>query len=68
MADRKQNPLSLKAQTTNTTIWAICEHFKVEETFTVGIPDRTGTINRKAKPTELGGIDNVFKAAIELKS
>lgn len=44
------------------SIWAICEHFKVEETFLVGIPDRTGTINRKAKPTEIGGIDNVFKA------
>jgi hypothetical protein len=44
------------------SIWAICGHFKVEETFLVGIPDRTGTINRKAKPTELGGIDNVFKA------
>lgn len=44
------------------TIWAICEHFKIEETFTVEIPDRTGKINRKAKPTELGGIDNVLKA------
>lgn len=45
------------------TIWAVCEHFKIEETFTVEIPDRTGKINRKAKPTELGGIDNVLKAA-----
>lgn len=45
------------------TIWAICEHFKTEETFVVEIPDRTGKINRKAKPTELGGIDNVLKAA-----
>ena len=44
------------------TIWAICEHFKIEETFIIGIPDRTGIINRKAKPTEMGGIDNVFKA------
>lgn len=44
------------------TIWAICEHFKIEETFVVEIPDRTGKINRKAKPTELGGIDNVLKA------
>ncbi len=44
------------------TIWAICEYFKVEETFVVEIPDRTGKINRKAKPTELGGIDNVLKA------
>ena len=44
------------------TIWAICEHFKVEETFVVEIPDRIGKINRKAKSTELGGIDNVLKA------
>lgn len=45
------------------TIWAICEHFKIEESFSIEIPDRTGKINRKAKPTELGGIDNVLKAA-----
>ncbi|HEY0459914.1 MAG TPA: DUF3226 domain-containing protein [Pyrinomonadaceae bacterium] len=44
------------------TIWAICEHFKIEKTFTIEIPDRTGKINRKARPTELGGIDNVLKA------
>lgn len=44
------------------TVKAICQHFKIEETFVVEIPDRTGTINRKAKATELGGIDNVFKA------
>lgn len=44
------------------TIWAVCEHFKVEETFTVEIPDRRGKINPKSKPTEKGGIDNVFKA------
>lgn len=44
------------------TIWAICEHFKIEETFVVEIPDRTGKINKKAKQSELGGIDNVFKA------
>ena len=44
------------------TIWAICEHFKIKETFIVEIPDRTGNINKKAKQTDLGGIDNVFKA------
>jgi hypothetical protein len=44
------------------TIWAICKHFNIEQTFDVEVPDRTGKINRKAKPTELGGIDNVFKA------
>lgn len=44
------------------TIWAICEHFNIEETFIVEIPDRAGKINRKAKPTELGGINNVLKA------
>ena len=44
------------------TIWAICEHFKIEETFSVEIPDSTGKINKKARPNELGGIENVFKA------
>ena len=44
------------------TIWAICEHFKIEETFSVEIPDSKGKINKKARPNELGGIDNVFKA------
>lgn len=44
------------------TIWAICEHFKIEETFTVEIPDSKGKINIKARAHQLGGIDNVFKA------
>lgn len=44
------------------TIWAICEHFKVEQTFEIEIPDGRGKINKKAKPTEKGGINNVFKA------
>lgn len=44
------------------TIWAICEHFKVEETFIVEIPDSQGKINKKAKPHEKGGIENVLKA------
>lgn len=44
------------------TISAICLHHKVEETFSIEIPDRTGKINKRAKATELGGIDNVFKA------
>ncbi len=44
------------------TIWAICEHFKIKQTFDVEIPDRTGNINKKAKQSELGGIENVFKA------
>ena len=44
------------------TVKAICQYFKVKETFIVEIPDRTGKINRKARATELGGIDNVFKA------
>ena len=45
------------------TIWAICEHFKVDETFIVEVPDGRGKINPKARPTEKGGIDNVLKAA-----
>ncbi len=61
MAD-KNRILFVEGADDQHTIWAICEHFKVEETFLVGIPDRTGAINRKAKPTEIGGIDNVFKA------
>lgn len=45
------------------TIWAICEHFKVEETFVVEVPDGRGKINPKARANEKGGIDNVLKAA-----
>ncbi len=44
------------------TIWAICEHFKVKETFIVEIPDGAGKINPKLRTTEKGGIDNVLKA------
>ena len=44
------------------SIWAICEHYQLPETFGVEIPDGKGKINRKAKPTELGGVDNVLKA------
>lgn len=44
------------------TTWAICEHFKVDETFMVEIPDSKGKVNSKAKATEKGGIDNVLKA------
>jgi hypothetical protein len=45
------------------TIWALCEHFGVEETFAVEVPDGRGKINRKLRPGEKGGIINVFKAA-----
>ena len=44
------------------TVWAICEHFKVEETFIIEIPDGAGKINPKLRTTEKGGIDNVLKA------
>ncbi len=44
------------------TIFALCEHFKVEETFIVEIPDGKGKINKHAKPHEKGGIENVLKA------
>ena len=44
------------------TIWALCEHFIIEETFIVEIPDSSGKINPKAIPTHKGGIDNVLKA------
>ena len=46
------------------SIWAICEHFKIEETFSVEVPDGEGKIpKRKTHKTELGGIENVLKAA-----
>lgn len=44
------------------TIWALCEHFKIKETFAVEIPDGTGKINPKALLAHKGGIDNVLKA------
>jgi hypothetical protein len=45
------------------TIWAICQHLKVDETFTVIVPDGAGKIpNKKTRQNELGGIDNVLKA------
>ncbi|HMS38888.1 MAG TPA: hypothetical protein PKE69_01585 [Pyrinomonadaceae bacterium] len=44
------------------TIWAICEHFKVAETFVVEVPDGAGKINPKLRAGEKGGIDNVLKA------
>jgi len=46
------------------TTWAICQHFKVEETFIVEVPDGEGKIpTKKTRQNELGGIDNVLKAA-----
>lgn len=46
------------------TIWAICEQLKVEETFKVIVPDGEGKIpKRNARQNELGGIENVLKAA-----
>ena len=45
------------------TIWALCEHFKVKENFSVEIPDGNGKINRKLLSGEKGGINNVLKAA-----
>ena len=45
------------------TIKAICQHFKVNETFIVEVPDGEGKIpTKKARQNELGGIDNVLKA------
>ncbi len=44
------------------TIIAILNHYQVEETFDVKIPDSEGKVNQKVRPTELGGIHNVFKA------
>jgi len=46
------------------TIWAICEQRKIEKTFRIIIPDGEGKIPKKnARQTEIGGIDNVLKAA-----
>jgi len=46
------------------TIWAICVHFNINETFSVEIPDGEGKIpTKKSRHNELGGIDNVLKAA-----
>lgn len=46
------------------SVWAICEHFKVEETFSIEVPDGEGKIpTKKTHQNELGGIDNVLKAA-----
>lgn len=44
------------------TVWALCKFFSVQETFIVEVPDSKGAINKKAKATEKGGIDNVLKA------
>ena len=44
------------------TIWALCEHFKIEETFAVEIPDGKGKVNQKLLSGEKGGIHNVLKA------
>ena len=44
------------------TIYALCEHFQVEETFVVEVPDSKGKINKSARANEKGGIDNVLKA------
>lgn len=44
--------------------WAICEQLKVKETFRVIVPDGEGKIpKRDVRQNELGGIDNVLKAA-----
>lgn len=46
------------------TILAICEQLEVEETFRIIVPDGEGKIpKRNARQNELGGIDNVLKAA-----
>lgn len=45
------------------TVMAILNHYQVDETFSVIIPDSEGKVNQKARPTELGGIHNVLKAA-----
>jgi hypothetical protein len=46
------------------TIWAICEQLEIKETFRVVIPDGAGKIPTKnTRQTELGGIENVLKAA-----
>jgi hypothetical protein len=45
------------------TIWALCEHFQVAETFAVEVPDGKGKINLKARASEKGGDKNVLKAA-----
>ena len=45
------------------TVKAICQYFKVDETFIVEIPDGEGKIpKKKSRQKELGGIDNVLKA------
>ena len=31
------------------TIWALCKHYKVEETFAVEVPDNKGKVNRERK-------------------
>src|SRR5688572_4123231 len=47
------------------TTSAICKQLEVEETFKIVIPDGEGKIpKRNAPQNELGGIDNVLKAAL----
>ena len=44
-------------------IKAICQHLRVDETFTITIPDGEGKIPaKKSQRNELGGVDNVLKA------
>lgn len=46
------------------TISAICKQLEVEENFRIIVPDGEGKIpKRNARQNELGGIDNVLKAA-----
>lgn len=44
------------------TIIALCVHFQIP-IFAVEVPDGEGKINKQARATEKGGIENVFKAA-----
>lgn len=44
------------------TLYALCTHFNVPHTFVIEVPDSKGKINKSARSTHKGGIDNVFKA------
>lgn len=44
-------------------ISAICQHYDIDPTFKIEIPDGKGKISKGLRAAEKGGIDNVFKAA-----
>lgn len=60
---REKKVLFVEGPDDKHTILAIRDRFNLPKTFDIQIPDGKGRINLSAKPTELGGVDNVLKAA-----